>query len=480
MTRTLAAVDLGAQSGRVGVGQFDGKQLTFDEVHRFPNVPVTNAGRLEWDFDRLLVEVEAGLRMAGAVDSVAVDSWAVDFGLVDDAGRLLRNPAHYRGARRTAAFDVVLEQIPARDLYERTAVQLLPINTIFELAALAADGDAALTRARRLLMIPDLFHQRLCGSESTERTNASTTQCFDPHAGDWARDLLEGLDVPTAILPEVVPPGTVLGTAADGAAVVATATHDTAAAVAATPLRSRRSAYLSVGTWSLVGIESPAPIVDDAAFRANVTNEGGVEGTYRVLRNLTGLWLLHECRRTWAEAGRRYEFAELVELARTAPALRSLIDPNDSRFSEPGDMPARVAAYCRETGQDVPVEDAAFVRCILESLALKHAETVELLAHVSGRELEELHIVGGGANNDLLCAWTAQAAERPVLAGPAEATLIGNLLVQAIALGELASIAEGRELVRGSFAPTLYEPTPDPAWREARERFAALDLAVRA
>jgi rhamnulokinase len=311
-------------------------------------------------------------------------------------------------------------------------------------------------------------------------TNATTTACFDPRAGRWDLDLAERLEIPTRLFPEVVPPGTVLGTAPDGAAVVAGATHDTAAAVAATPLAGERSVYLSVGTWSLVGVESTEPIVDEAAYRANVTNEGGVEGTYRVLRNLTGLWLLHECRRAWADAGRAYEFAELVELARSAPALRSLIDPNDTRFSEPGDMPARIAAYCRETGQDTPADDAAFTRCILESLALKHAETVELLAAVTGRELEQLHVVGGGANNDLLCAWTAQAAERPVLAGPAEATLIGNLLVQAIALGELSSLAEGRELVRASFAPTTYEPAPDPAWHEARERFAGLGRMVRA
>jgi rhamnulokinase len=478
LTRTLAAVDLGAQSGRVGVGRFDGGQLVVEEVHRFPNVPVST-GRLEWDFERLWAEVEAGLGKAGQIDSVAVDSWAVDFGLVDEAGRLLRNPTHYRDARRAAAFDAVLEQIPARELYERTAIQLLPINSLCELAALAADGDPDLGRARRLLMIPDLFHHRLCGSEKTERTNASTTQCFDPYTGDWARDLLERIGVPTAILPEVVPAGTVLGTV-DGAIVVATATHDTAAAVAATPLRGERSVYLSVGTWSLVGVESREPIVDEAAYRANVTNEGGVEGTYRVLRNLTGLWLLHECRRVWAEAGREYDFSELVELARSAPALRSLIEPNDARFLEPGDMPSRIAAFCRDTGQEVPADDAATARCILESLALKHAETVEVLAEVTGRELDELHIVGGGANNDLLCAWTALAAERPVLAGPAEATLIGNLVVQAIALGELSSVAEGRELVRRSFTPRIYEPVSDPAWREARERFAGLREVARA
>jgi rhamnulokinase len=458
------------------VGRFDGGRLTVEEVHRFPNVPVSG-DRLRWDLPRLRADVETGLRKAGRVDSVAVDSWAVDFGLLDDSGELLANPVHYRDAQRAAAFEEVLEQMPARDLYERTAIQLLPINTLYELAA---EGAEVLSRAARLLLIPDLFHHWLCGSESTERTNASTTQCFDPRAGDWARDLLDALALPTPMLPDVVPPGTVLGRTADGAAVVATATHDTASAVAATPLRGAGSAYLSVGTWSLVGVELGEPIVDDAAFSANLTNEGGVEGTYRLLRNLTGLWLLHECRRVWADAGRTYAFEQLVELARASPPLRSFIDPNDPRFSEPGDMPARIADFCRETGQEVPGDDAATVRCILESLALKHAETVDLLAAVTGRELGQLHVVGGGANNDLLCAWTAQAAERPVSAGPTEATLIGNLLVQAIALGELSSVAEGRELVRRSFTATSYEPTRDTAWREARERFARLREVVRA
>jgi rhamnulokinase len=479
LTRTLAAVDLGAQSGRVAVGRFDGGRLALEEVHRFPNVPVAG-DRLRWDATRLRGEVEAGLRKAGRVDAVAVDSWAVDFGLLDDSGELLANPVHYRDARRAASFDDVLEQVPARDLYDRTAIQLLPINTLFELAALASDGAEELARAARLLLIPDLFHHWLCGSESTERTNASTTQCFDPHGGDWARDLLDRLGVPTAILPDVVPPGTVLGRTPDGTHVVATATHDTASAVASTPLRGDGSVYLSVGTWSLVGVEIEQPIVDDVAFRANLTNEGGVEGTYRLLRNLTGLWLLHECRRVWAEAGHSYEFTQLVELARAASPLHSLIDPNDPRFLEPGDMPARIAEFCRETGQEAPGDEAATVRCILESLALKHAETVDLLAEVTGREISELHVVGGGASNDLLCAWTAHAAELPVSAGPTEATLIGNLIVQAIALGDLSSVAEGRELVRRSFAATSYEPMPDAAWREARERFTRLRDVVRA
>ncbi len=492
MTRTVVAVDLGADSGRVAVGRFDGEQLAVEEVHRFANVPVEEEGILRWDQPRLQADVCEGLRKAalqGPVDSVAVDSWAIDFGLLDGDGRLLRNPVHYRDARRAAAFQRVLERIPARELYERTAIQLLPINTLCELAAMADAGEPALRDAARLLLIPDLFHHWLCGAETTERTNATTTQCYDPRAGGWARDVLERLDVPTAMLPEIVPPGTPLGavregvaadTGLDGTQVVASATHDTAAAVAAVPMDGERAAYMSVGTWSLVGVESGKPFVDDEAFRANLTNEGGVEGTVRVLRNVTGLWTLQECRRAWAEAGRPYDAAELVELAVAAPPLRSFVDPDDPLFAEPGDMPARVASYCRATRQEEPADEGATVRCLLESLALKHAETVDALARVTGRELEELHLVGGGARNAPLCAWTAQASRRPVLAGPAEATAIGNVLVQLVAHGDLASIAEGRELVRRSFVPRLYDPAPDPAWDEARARFAELGAAVEA
>ena len=487
MSRTLVAVDLGAQSGRVAVGRFDGDRLSVEVAHRFENVPVEDDGALRWDAARLRADVSAGLRKAGRggrVDSVAVDSWAVDFGLLDDSDRLMRNPVHYRDSRRAAAFERVLERIPGRELYERTAIQLLPINTIFELAAMADEGGAELAEADRLLMVPDLFHHWLCGSTTTERTNASTTGCFDPGAGGWASDLLDRIGVRTDLLPEIVPPATQLGPVVDpdcgiaGATVVAAATHDTAAAVAAVPLRDRGSAYLSVGTWSLVGIEAREPVVTDDSYRANVTNEAGVAGTFRVLRNVTGLWLLHECRRAWEQAGRAYEFSQLVELARSAPSHRSLVDPNAALFAEPGDMPARIASFCEATGQDSPVDDAATVRCILESLALKHAETVDVLERVTGQELRELHVVGGGANNELLCAWTAEAAQKPVLAGPAEATLVGNILVQALALGDVATLAEGRDVVRRSFEPEMYEPTGSAAWDEARVRFAALSAAT--
>ena len=486
MTRTLAAVDLGAQSGRVAVGRFDGERLTVDEVHRFPNVPVKTGDRLHWDVLRLYSDVLQGLRAAGCadrIDSVAVDSWAVDFGLVDRRGDLLRNPVHYRDTRRAAEFESVFERVPARELYERTGIQLLPINTIFELAAMAADDDPALAADSRLLLIPDLIHHWLCGSHTSEHTNATTTQCLDVRSGAWLVDILERLDVPSRVLPEVVGPATVLGTVtADVTAdtsigkpvVVATATHDTASAVAAIPLRSSVSAYVSLGTWSLVGIEAREPVLTEAAFHANVTNEGGVEGTVRILRNVTGLWLLTECARVWSLAGRTYSIGDLVGLAESCEPLRSFVDPNDPSFAEPGDMPGRIAEYCERTGQPRPADDGAVVRCIFESLALKHAETVETLAELTGRPLDEIHVVGGGANNELVCRWTAEASGRVVEAGPAEATVVGNLLVQAMALGELSSLGEAREVVRRSFATRVYEPARGAEWSEARERFATL------
>jgi rhamnulokinase len=460
--RTLVAVDLGAQSGRVAVGRFDGRTLDVEEVHRFDNVPVRDGETLRWDADALYDEMIVGLRLAGDVDSVAVDSWAVDFGIVDGSGALVQQPVHYRDARRARAMERVLGEIPARELYDRTGIQLLPINTIFELAAM----DAEFAEDHTLLLIPDLMHHRLCGSRVTELTNATTTQCFDPRAGAWAVDLVERLGIPATLFPEIVTPGTTLGTL-ENAAVIAVGTHDTASAVAAVPFRRRGSAYISAGTWSLVGVEVDAPQIDDATFAANLTNEGGVGGTTRLLRNVTGLWLVHECRRQWGGS-----FEDLVALAEVAPANGPLIEPNDPSFVEPGDMPARIRAFCARTGQPEPVERGAVVRCILESLALKHAQTVDLLGDVTGASPSEIHVVGGGARNELLCRWTAEAAGLPVLAGPEEATTIGNLLVQAIALGELASLDEGRELVRASFAPTVYEPSGD--WSEARARFDEL------
>ncbi len=482
----MAAVDLGAQSGRVAVGRFDGSKLEVHEAHRFANTPVTDGGSLCWDVERLHRNVLDGLRAVGrdsTVDSLAVDSWAVDFALLDANDQLICPPTHYRNRRRAAASAAVFERVPARELYQRTGIQLLPINTIFELAALAADHDSSLESARTLLLIPDLFHFWLCGSKTTELTNATTTQCYDPTAGGWATDLLQRLDVPTALLPEIVPPGTPLGplsseaakeTGLDGALVMAVATHDTGSAVAAVPLVDRGSIYLSIGTWSLVGVEVDRPVITDESFAANLTNEGGVDGTFRLLRNVGGLWLLDECRRRWADDGFELSFDELVALASDAPAFLAFVDPNADAFLEPGDMPSRIRGFCRQSGQREPETVGEVVRCVLESLALKHAETVDLLQKVTGSTPSTLHVVGGGARNALLCAWTASAAHLPVLAGPEEATLIGNLLVQAMTLGEIGSLPEAREVVRASFDPVVYEPENCSGWQEARARFAEL------
>jgi rhamnulokinase len=482
---TFAAADLGAQSGRVAVGRFDGEQLSVTEVHRFANVPVRTGEVLQWDVLRLYQDVVDGLRAAareaGRVDSVAVDSWGVDFGLIDRSGRLLDNPVHYRDGRRARAMDAVLELVPPRELYERTGIQLMPINTVFELAAMAADGDAALAAADTLLFIPDLLHHWLCGARTSEYTNATTSQCFDSRSGAWATDLLERLGVPSRVLPEVVEPGTRLAPLAREVAeetglgdtqVVAVATHDTGSAVAAVPFRFDGSVFISSGTWSLVGLEVREPLITDASFAANLTNEGGVEGTFRLLRNVAGLWLVEECRRAWALEGSEYSFDQLIALARAAPAFGSFIEPNEPAFAQPGDMPARVRAFCAHTGQPEPAEPGAVVRCILESLALKHAQTIDVLASVTGVSPREIHVVGGGARNELLCRWTADAAGLPVLAGPEEATLLGNMLVQAMALGEISSLAEGREVISASVVPTPYEPQETSKWQEAKERFA--------
>jgi rhamnulokinase len=482
----MAAVDLGAQSGRVAVGRFDGERLAVSEVHRFANTPVRVRGTLHWDILRLYEETLDGLRAAArdaGVDSIAVDSWAVDFGLLDGSGGLVGNPVHYRDARRAAAVPGVYARIPPRQLYERTGIQLLPINTVFELAAMADAHDPSLAAAETLLLIPDLFHYWLCGSRTTEFTNATTTQCLDQRTGEWAGDLLDRLEIPDRLFPDIVQPGTLLGpiaadaavaTGLEGTRVTAVATHDTGSAVAAVPFRKAGSVFLSVGTWSLVGLEVDRPLVTDGTYAANLTNEGGVAGTFRLLRNVTGLWLLEECRRQWAIDGHEYSVEDLVELARSAPALGSLVDPDDPTFAEPGDMPARIVDFCSRTGQPEPATPGEATRCILESLALGHAQVVALLREVTGNTAAELHVVGGGARNELLCDWTAQAAGLPVLAGPAEATLIGNLLVQAMALGELASLDEARGVVRASYTPTVYEPSESAEWREARERFAQL------
>jgi rhamnulokinase len=483
----MVAIDLGAESGRAVVGTFDGDRLALEDVHRFPNVPVTLAGTLHWDFLRLFGDVTAGLRRAaagGSVASIGVDSWGVDFGLLDARGRLLANPVHYRDRRTEGVLDLAFAVVPRDEIYAATGIQMMPINTLYQLWSMVRAGDPLLGQADRMLMMADLFHHFLAGSAVAEYTNASTSQCLDPIARDWARPLLERFGIPTAILPPIVAPGTILGslraeiadeTGLRDARVVAPGSHDTASAVVGAPLDGPMTAFLSSGTWSLIGLEMPVPVISPVSLAANLTNEGGVGGTVRLLRNVVGLWLVQESRRALWPAGDAPSYEELAALAEAAPAFTAFIDPDDERFLRPGNLPARVRAFCAETDQPVPDDTGTLLRVVLESLALRYAVAVDQLARASGHPIEAIQVVGGGSNNRLLCRLTASATGLPVGAGPVEATASGNLCVQAIAAGELASVAEARELIARSFPVTAYEPTGD--WAEARARFA--DVTAR-
>jgi len=472
--RRLLAVDLGAESGRVVAARFDGDRMALDEVHRFPNVPVRAAGTLHWDALRLFADLLDGARAAGPADAIGIDTWGVDFGLLDRAGRLLGNPVHHRDGRTAGMVAEALRLVPAEELYARTGAQLLEINSVYQLLAMRMAGDPQLEAADRLLMMPALLTAWLCGHAACELTDVSTTGCWDPAAGRWAVDVAGRLGIPTRILGEVVPPGTALGPPLPelelGAArVVATASHDTASAVAAVPLEPG-GAYISSGTWSLVGLERSAPVTGPDALAANLTNELGVDGTVRLLRNVMGLWLVQECRRAWARAGRAWSYDDLIAMAEAAPPFGPLVDPDDGRFLRPGDLPAEIAAACGE-----PLADPGrVVRCALESLALRYRWTIDRLEAVTGTRVEVVHVVGGGARNRLLCQMTADATGRPVVAGPVEATAAGSALVQARALGLVGSLAEARELVGRSFPPDRYEPRPDGRWEEARARSAGL------
>jgi rhamnulokinase len=405
----------------------------------------------------------------------------VDFALLDRRGRLLANPVHYRDTRTAGMVDAAFEVVPKAEIYGTTGIQVMEINTLYQLLAMTRADDPLLRDADRLLMMADLFAHFLSGASVSEYTLASTSQALNAGTRDWARPMLERLGIPTGLLPEVVEPGTSVGglvpdlASAHGLGatrVILPGSHDTASAVAGTPLASPSTAFLSSGTWSLIGLEVPSPVVSDVTLAANLTNEGGVAGTIRLLRNVVGLWLVQESRRTlWADR-EPPTYEKLTGLAESAPAFTAFIDPDDERFLRPGDLPARVREFCSETGQPVPEDAGTLIRVILESLALRYARAVEQLSAASGHAVNGLHIVGGGSNNRLLSRLTADATGLPVKAGPVEATAIGNIAVQAIASGDLASIAEARELVARSFPMTSYEPSGD--WSEARARFDAV------
>jgi len=472
---SYVAFDLGAESGRAVVGRFDGGAIALEEVRRFPTPSVRLPDGLYWDALGLFRELTGALGGLDRARSIGIDTWGVDFGLLDEHGTLIANPLSYRDGRAAAVVGEALGRVPAEEIYATTGIQFMPINTLFQLLVA---GDR-LDRAETLLLMPDLLAYWLTGERHAEETNASTTQLLDARTGDWARGLIEELGLPQRLFPQVVEAGTTLGGLlphvadatglAASTAVVAVATHDTASAVVAVPSASPGTAYISSGTWSLVGVELDAPALSEQARAANLTNERGFGGTTRLLKNVMGLWLVQECRRAWGGA----DYAELVELAASAPG-GVLFDPDLPELLTPGDMPARIAALCGTTDR------AAILRAIFESLACRYRHVLDELEAVTGRAIHTVHVIGGGARNVFLCQLTADLTRRAVLAGPVEAAALGNVLVQLHASGDLGGLTEMREVVRRSTALEAFEP--DPAldrWTTLYDRFlTVLDSEV--
>ena len=477
------AVDLGAESGRVVLGRFDGEHVSLEEVHRFPNTPVRLPDGLHWDVLHILSEVKAGLAKAAGetrIEGVGVDSWGVDFGLLDREGALVSNPYHHRDARTEGMMEEAFGRMPKEEIYDITGIQFLPINTLYQL--LAMRGSSLLEAAETMLLIPDLMNYWLTGEKACEYTNATTTQLLDLESGEWSGDLLGRMDVPLRVLAPIIAPGTELGPllpevaeeVGAGPPVFAVASHDTASAVVAVPAGGEDFAYISSGTWSLVGVETRGPVVTPKAIEANFTNEGGFGGRTRFLKNVMGLWILQECRKQWTKEGREFSYEELAHLAEEAPS-GPLVDPDHPAFLAPGAMVSRVQSFCEETGQTPPEEPAAIARCVFESLALKYGHAIEQVQNLTGRTVKSVNVVGGGSQNDLLCQLTADASTLPVAAGPVEATALGNVMVQAFARDRVGSLEEMRAVVRDSFEASTYEPGGDAEeWSGLRERFSRL------
>jgi rhamnulokinase len=468
------------------LGMLEDGKLSLTETHRFPNGPVHLPDGIHWDVLRLWTEIQNGLRIAAATGPLAgigVDTWGVDFGLLDASDRLIGNPYHYRDARTNGVVEAAGQIVPLEEIYNQTGIQFMQLNTLFQLLAMRQENDPTLQSARTLLTMPDLFNFWLTGVKVNEFTDATTTQCYNPREKRWASELLAVLDIPQHIFGQIVPPGTVLeplrasvaeDASCDRIPVIAVGSHDTASAVAAVPAKGNDFIYISSGTWSLMGIESHAPIINAHSLKYNLTNEGGVCDTIRFLKNIMGMWLLQECRHQWAKAGKSYSYDELTNLAAEAPALKSFVFVGDNRFLAPSHMVERIQAFCSETNQPIPPSHAEVVRCILESLALEYRWGTEKLRELSGKALPVIHIIGGGSRNRLLNEFTADATGCQVIAGPVEATAIGNILLQAIGLRHISSLDEGRALVLRSFDVTSYEPRTSAAWDEAYNRYLTL------
>jgi rhamnulokinase len=489
--RVYLAIDLGAESGRVMAGLWNGKTIRLEEVHRFPNGPVYLGDSLRWDVVRLWAEIQNGLGLAArkygkSIVSVGADTWGVDYVLLNRHDEMLGQPYAYRDARTNGMMERAFKKVSRSEIFAQTGLQFMQFNSLFQLLAAKQHTPELLDATHCLLFMPDFLHWALCGSHVSEFTIASTSQCLNPLTRNWASGLLKKFGLPAGIFPKVVPPGTRLGALRPGVAertglrnvnVVAPPTHDTASAVAGVPTANTGKAnwaYLSSGTWSLMGAEVNKASLSARTQELNLTNEGGLDGTYRLLKNIMGLWLVQQCKRSFDARGRKYEYAQLARLAAQAPALRSIVNPDDSRFLNPPDMPKAIQDFCRETRQPVPKTEGELVRCAYESLALKYREALGWLEELTGNPVEVIHVVGGGSKSTILNQFAADACQRPVIAGPVEATALGNLLVQVRASGELDSLAEMREVVRKSSDVVLCQPGKSAAWEDAAARFASL------
>jgi rhamnulokinase len=481
MGARFLAFDLGAESGRAISARMESGVLALAEVCRFANEPVRVDGSLYWDMPRLWLQMQRTLERFPAAerpDSIGVDAWGCDYGLLGEGGELVANPYHYRDARTDGVMDDVLARVPRARIYEVTGIQFLTFNTLYQLVAAARATPRLLDAATMLGTIPDILNYWLTGDLRSEYTIATTTQMVDAHARTWAFDLLRELDLPTRLLPPLVEPGSMLGPlqrsvsrSLEATPVVLPACHDTGSAAAAVPAGGGR-AFLSSGTWSLLGTEVPRPIITPRTLDANFTNEGGVCGTTRLLKNIGGLWLLQRCRREWANDGQPYEYGELMSLAADERhAFRSLFDPDDRTFLHPESMPAAIAAYCRRTGQPEPDGPAAFTRAILESLAFKYRVVLDTLEELTDTRIAEVQIVGGGSRNRLLNQFTADASGRTVIAGPVEATALGNIAMQMVATGAVASLSEARRIIESSFPAERFEPAAADRWSAQYRRF---------
>ncbi len=484
MTTYYLAIDLGADSGRLMLGSLAGNQLTLEDIHRFPNTPIKDNQSMYWDIDKLVAEITTGLQKAGQrnlpITSISCDSWGVDYLLFGADGAIIKPTYHYRDPRTQKGVENVKAKVSWETIFAETGIQFMALNTLYQMGA---ETPARLGAARQLLTIGDAVNYLLCGVAKIEESLASTTQLYNPRTRNWSKKLLEALQLPAGIFPEIVPSGTVLGpvksevekqTGLKGVQVVASCSHDTGAAVAAVPASGKNWAYLSSGTWSLMGVELPNPILSDECRELNITNEIGFGGSVRLLKNIIGLWLVQECRREWARNGQQFDFATLEQMANSAPPFVSLINPADARFLSPDGMPGKIASLLQETGQPVPANPAATMRCIYESLALLYRRTLKKIEKLTGQKIERLHIVGGGSKDATLNQFTANACQIPVLAGPVEATAMGNFLVQAIAMGQFKSLEEAREMIRNSVTPRVFNPQAAKEWADAEARFDRL------